>query len=685
MKWKRLVLATLALGVLTSEAAYAKTVSMNLFYNGKNHAYSAEEVTIKVDGEVLQPGDMPAVIIEGRTLLPMRLIAQKLGCEVVWNADSRQVYVINDDYTIVFTIDNQTGYQNGAEFAMDVPPMIVNDRTMLPVRALAKALNLDITWDEQTRTVAIGKSGETPATPTDPTTPTNPATPTTPTTPTTGTITLSQLITPTSEAAGQVFTIQANGEITNYQEVLLDDKKIVLDFYGAKSGLATQTTDTKSSIVSAVRSAQHTEDDGTVYTRVVLDLNAKTPYEISKSADGRQLMIAFDKVLVEDITLEHKKEKDVIEIEGSGALGANVFTMSNPYRIVIDIPNAESELPQNLDVDDLEYVFAGRTSMFTETTARIVLEVGDLTEYSYTEDGDRLTLEIERSTMDHMRFDGQEMILYLDKEEEFDINDVVISDNYLSGYTDITLPDDFAKIYGYGRYRIGGDVIESIEVSTAGGQTRLHFNQNRICVYEIEEESDRYAIHVRNPRDVYDKVLLLDAGHGGKDPGTSGNNLIEKDMNLIMVKKVAQQLQGTGIHVYLTRDSDTYPENNQRAKTANEIAHAMVSIHMNSAGATINGTETLYQVHANDGNGLTSKKLAELIQGNIIAATGNTNRGIKLRTDLLILNGTTVPTVIVETVFLSNAGDALKISQASYQDTVAEAIADAIVDAMNMI
>ncbi|MGN1231007.1 MAG: N-acetylmuramoyl-L-alanine amidase, partial [Anaerotignum sp.] len=65
----------------------------------------------------------------------------------------------------------------------------------------------------------------------------------------------------------------------------------------------------------------------------------------------------------------------------------------------------------------------------------------------------------------------------------------------------------------------------------------------------------------------------------------------------------------------------------------------------------------------------------------IISATGNNNRGTKHRTDLLVLNTTTVPAVIVETVFISNPGDALKISQESYQDTIAEAIADAIEEA----
>ncbi|MGN0133541.1 MAG: N-acetylmuramoyl-L-alanine amidase, partial [Anaerotignum sp.] len=319
---------------------------------------------------------------------------------------------------------------------------------------------------------------------------------------------------------------------------------------------------------------------------------------------------------------------------------------------------------------------------FNETTLRIVFEVGDLTEYSYTTDSDSMTLQIYRSTMKNMSYDANKDVLYLQKEEKINTGSVKINDNYLDGYVDVVLPGDYEDVYGYGTYEIGDDVIKNIQISTSGGKTTLRFNQNRISCYSIKDDGDRYIISVKNPQDVYDKVLLLDAGHGGSDPGANANGIVEKNMNLTIMQKVAQQLEGSGIKIYVTRDSDVYPSNTSRAQTANAIADAMVSIHMNSGSATANGTEVLYKVHSNDtGSGLTSQKLAELIQSSIVQATGNNNRGTKHRTDLLILNGTTVPAVIVETVFISNPGDALKITQTAYQNTIAKAIADAIEEA----
>ena len=141
------------------------------------------------------------------------------------------------------------------------------------------------------------------------------------------------------------------------------------------------------------------------------------------------------------------------------------------------------------------------------------------------------------------------------------------------------------KTFGSGTYDIDNGVIKSIQVSTSGGKTTIRFNQSRISCYSITEEQERYVISVKNPQDVYSKVLLLDAGHGGSDPGASGNGLTEKNLTLTIMQKVANYLDGSGIKVYVTRNSDTYPTNSSRAQSANAIADAMVSIHMNSGSA----------------------------------------------------------------------------------------------------
>lgn len=671
MNWRKLLLTTLALGLLGATTVYGEQVKMDLFYNGKHHAYAAKEVKIEIDGKAMVPKDMPAVIIDGRTMLPMRQIAQELGCEVNWNEAAKQIYVMRGSDIIVFTVDSKTGYENGKEFTMDVPATIVNDRTMLPVRALADALHLNIKWDDPNRIVSI-QSGDT-VVKDEPKAPESGQT-------TTGTLTGIQM--PSAKDADQTFTIQADGPMGRYEKTFVDDQKIVLDFYGAKSSLPGEITKTNSDIVTGIRTATH-ENNGDSFTRVVFDLSGKKKYEVTQSADKKNITISFGKTTVDKISAVHSQNKDIITIGGTGSFGASVAMTADPQKIIVTIPNCQSNLSDKINTDELQYVLDGKVDTSKGNTVELVLAVEDLVQYSYREENQNLILEIYPTTLKNMRYDKNANVLYLDKKDKIDTGSVKFEDHYLDGYFDVTLPGDYESDYGYGTYDVKGTVVENIEVSTKGGNTTFRFKQNRISAYEVTDEGDSYAIRVKNPKEVYDKVLLLDAGHGGKDPGTSGNGMQEKNLNLTIAQKIAQKLQGSGIKVYMTRDSDVYPENSTRAKTANDIADLMVSIHMNSGPETANGTETLYQVHANDnGARLTSKQLAEILQGKVVSATGNTNRGAKLWTDVLILNRTTVPSVIVEVIFITNTGDALKISNPAYQDQVAQAIADGIQEAV---
>lgn len=671
MNWKKLLLTTLALGLLGTTMVYGEQVKMDLFYNGKHHAYAAKEVKIEIDGKEMVPKDMPAVIIDGRTMLPMRQIAQELGCEVNWNEAAQQIYVMRGSDIIVFTVNSKAGYENGKEFTMDVPATIVNDRTMLPVRALADALHLNIKWDDPNRTVSI-QSGDT-VVKDEPTTPESGQT-------TAGTLTSIQ--TPSAKDADQTFTIQADGPMGRYEKTFVDDQKIVLDFYGAKSSLPGEITKTNSDIVTGIRTATH-ENNGDSFTRVVFDLSGKKDYEVTQSADKKNITISFGKTTVDKISAVHSQNKDIITIGGTGSFGASVAMTADPQKIIVTIPNCQSNLSDKINTDDLQYVLDGKVDASKGNVVEMVFSVEDLVQYSYREENQSLILEIYPTTLKNMRYDKNANVLYLDKKDKIDTGSVKLEDHYLDGYFDVTLPGNYESNYGYGTYDVKGTVVENIEVSTKGGSTTFRFKQNRISAYEVTDEGDSYAIRVKNPKEVYDKVLLLDAGHGGKDPGTSGNGMQEKNLTLTIAQKIEQELRGSGIKVYMTRDSDVYPENSTRAQTANDIADLMVSIHINSGPETANGTESLYQVHANDSSSrLTSKQLAEILQASMISGTGNTNRGVKLRTDLLILNRTTVPSAIVEVIFITNTGDALKISNPAYQDQVAQAIADGIQEAV---
>lgn len=683
---KRLWVTTFAIGLLQTATAFAANVNMDLFYNGKHHAYNAKEISIMIDGEKFVDPNLPAVSIDGRTMLPMRGICQKLGGEVTWNEAAQQVYVVTPTHTAVFEIGKKTGYKNGQPFIMDVAPMIINDRTVLPVRALTQALDVNLKWDDPSRTVYIGQTSENTdkeETNTNPSQP-EPKPPVTP--PQSQIATLNNIKVPTSKLDTQEFVIHATGSFTKYQEVKVEQNKIVLDIYGAANGLAESITNTNSPFVTAIRTGEHKADDGTTYTRIVLDLTAQKEYTISANNEKNQISIKLKQVKVNDVTAVHNGNTDSVIIRTDGRSGAKVTTSQNPNKVTVDMPMVLAEgIQEQINTNGLQYVKSVKTGWVDGTTFRVSVEADGAATVTWKEENDKLTINVEKSTLSHMSYDNSTNTLRLEKVSPLDINRIQHKDMYLDKYYELVLPGDYKGVYGYGTLNVDTGKVKSIQISKQGNQTVIRFNQNVINAYTVKDTGNFYEITAKNPKEVYNRVLLLDAGHGAKDPGTSGNGLIEKNMALTMALKVEQYLQANSdIKVYMTRKTDVYPDNPSRARTANEIADFMVSIHMNSGPASATGSETLYAPHSNEVAGkLTSIQAAQVMQNHLATAVGSANRGLKKREDILILNSTKVPAVLLEVCFLTNAGDALKISNPAKQDQIAKAIGDGIIQTMN--
>ena len=119
-------------------------------------AVDNQTVTVKVDNEDVVFDQIP-LIINGRTLAPLRAIFEKLGATVEWNGETQTITSTKGDTVITMTIDKNEMYKNGEMIWLDVAPQIVGERTLVPVRAIAEAFNCDVTWDGENHTVNIAK------------------------------------------------------------------------------------------------------------------------------------------------------------------------------------------------------------------------------------------------------------------------------------------------------------------------------------------------------------------------------------------------------------------------------------------------------------------------------------------------------------------------------------------------
>ncbi len=117
-------------------------------------AEAAAPVVITVEGEPV-PGDVPPVIVDGHMLVSVRFVSEALGAEVLWDPEQRQVTVTQGGTTVVLTLDQPEALVNGQTVPLAVPAQLIQDRTMVPVRFIAEALGATVEWDPDTRTANI--------------------------------------------------------------------------------------------------------------------------------------------------------------------------------------------------------------------------------------------------------------------------------------------------------------------------------------------------------------------------------------------------------------------------------------------------------------------------------------------------------------------------------------------------
>ncbi|HOT73174.1 MAG TPA: N-acetylmuramoyl-L-alanine amidase [Anaerohalosphaeraceae bacterium] len=175
------------------------------------------------------------------------------------------------------------------------------------------------------------------------------------------------------------------------------------------------------------------------------------------------------------------------------------------------------------------------------------------------------------------------------------------------------------------------------------------------------------------------KTVVIDAGHGGKDPGaTSYLGYYEKEVNLKVAQKVAWLLKKQGINVIMTRNNDSFIELNERAEIANHAgADLFVSIHHNSNHNRVHHGYTVYIApNASDA----SRRAGRLME-RALSTIGLSSNGLRTN-DYRVLMRTQGPALLIECGYLSNPSEAAALYDIDFQNRLASAIAQAIVDAL---
>lgn len=237
----------------------------------------------------------------------------------------------------------------------------------------------------------------------------------------------------------------------------------------------------------------------------------------------------------------------------------------------------------------------------------------------------------------------------------------------------------------------GNDLSHGISITSSWvAATKQYASQitivlDSVYAYTIYEDSNNFYIDLRKPSEVYDKILVMDAGHGGKDGGALSRDetVFEKNINLEIMLDLKELLDRENIKVYYTRTADDTVFLRPREELANAVdCDYFISIHCNAYDSSEpNGTEVLY--YDTHFKGVAADELATVFSEEIGSTVSLERRGItkKQMGDIFIMDKAQVPMILIEVGYLTNGSDLAYLCKAENRRAVAQGIYNGIMRA----
>lgn len=629
MSHKRLMALALCCTTLFTNnigvCAANKYVNMTLTYDYTQHKYSAEEVFVAINGNKLTGLKMPPIVLNNFTLVTAREVFEAMGATVEWKKDLEQVYVKYNDKLVVIPIGSTKAYVNGQATTMQTAAKIINNKTMIPLRFVATSLGMQVSWDTKTRVADID----------------------------TGNISSGDVVEVTEETTTTVApVITTTTEQTTTTETTTEETTTVAS---TTETTTEQTTAAEVNNISAI-----TFSKGNSYKDIITIEGDYNP-DVSKafSSDNKTLTLSINNA---------KLVADKGNIDEGAYISSGYYYQNNGNVVTVSLNLKDSNMA--VDIRQLGN---------NKTTVTVTYASSNSTDSNNSSSSNSNS-----SLSGNCGYDAENARFYFKNNGSINIKNIIESDNYNDLNYKLTLNGDYTSIFSNTTYPVNSSYINNIVVNSTATSTVITFSEKKIMTVLMSEADGYIYIKPVLPKERYSKIIVLDAGHGGSDPGASGNGLIEKNLTLSMLNKARALFDSDGtIKCYATRTTDTYPSFNDRTDLGNDVGDAFISIHINAAANTsAAGTET-YSLYANDqGNGLTSYGLASEILKNLLSQLGTKDRKVKSE-NWIVLRQSKIPASLIEIGFITNSGDAAIMGSDAGQQKVAQAIFDSVKNLFN--
>ena len=267
-------------------------------------------------------------------------------------------------------------------------------------------------------------------------------------------------------------------------------------------------------------------------------------------------------------------------------------------------------------------------------------------------------------------------------------SDFEMNEELLGCLTELVLKGDYSDFYADALVDNTGEAILQIQVyyDPNTDETIFKIFSDVVLGCGLSDSEDNFVnVRMDFVKNIYKKVIVMDAGHGGHDPGAQHQGYNESDLNLKIVLNCRELFKDTDIKVYYTRIDDTFLSLYDRAAFAELVgADMFIAVHHNSSWYdTVSGTSVYWgdKDTSTSLNGLTSEKLAWRMLENLTAALDTKVFGEgAINKNFVVVRDSKAPAVLLEIGFMSNSDELSRLVKDKFSKKVARTIVDTVLD-----
>lgn len=688
--------------IFCNSAFAAQTLSLN--YDGKTVKYSSTMYKLMIDNKEVKT-DLPGIIFNKVTMIPLRPVFEQLGGTVLWNSKTGVMDITYDGSKLQFTNNSTAAKIDGKSIKLSSPAKKINERLIVPVDYLKNIKNLSYTVDNTSKTIKITKKAAAS----------------------------------TSTAKTTSLSLSYDGKTVKYTgatfKITIDDKEVKTDIpslilnkatlvplrpvfeqlggtvnWNSKTqvmditynGSKLQFTNNSTTAKIDGKTVKLSSPAKKINERLMVPsdyFNNLKNLKLSIDAKSNIIKMSTDFVgTIKEVSSTVSGDKTIVTLKMNNQKSFQYYRQTDPNRITVDFQNVKtSDTEQNVETNS-ELISGISISAIGADSTRITINLTDLNNFSVEKlsDGCRITVQKPLNTKLAYENNFDRVYFSIKGINLADVSSSVVNhfkeeyDPEKSRYI-MTIPSASSLSLAEETFNIDDSRISTVEIfrDQETKDTKIVFNtKQEFKFYTTYNETRKQTeINLLSPAKDGEVLVVIDAGHGGEDPGAGNGKIKEKDLNLDIALKLESLLKENGIKTFMLRQDDTFVGLYDRPYIANALnATLFLSIHINAADDTkAKGTETLYFPEKLGDTSFTGEKFAKLIQDSLISALKTTNRKTVERPGLVVLKYTKMPSALAEIGFISNPDEYKKLCDPDFQQKTAQALNDSVVAALSKL